>query len=252
MILLLDIGNTRIKWGGLIGGEFQAGSALPRGGGDVAKMIDAVQAKQYRPARVIVSNVAQDQYRDLLASEVDRRWGCQVEFVATLASAFGVVNGYEEPQLLGVDRWLALIAARQVADGALCVVDCGTALTVDLLTREGEHLGGMIVPGVGLMQEALVNNTEGLNEASEWSTKEGALLMARNTADAISGGAHYSLMALIDRVASDAREPLGEDLSVVLTGGDAKTLKTHLRCDTLFEPDLVLKGLAIVAEAAER
>ncbi|VAW89608.1 Pantothenate kinase type III, CoaX-like [hydrothermal vent metagenome] len=252
MILLLDIGNTRIKWGGLVGGEFLPGSALQRGDGDVTSMISAVEGKQYCPSHVVVSNVAQDEYHARLVSEVGRRWGCEVEFVATQATAFGVVNGYDEPQRLGVDRWLALIAARQVVDGALCVIDCGTALTVDLLTQEGVHLGGIIVPGVTLMREALVNNTEGLDVTSEWQAEDGGLLMARNTADAIAGGAHYSLVALIDRAVLDARTLLDNDLSVVLTGGDANTLKTHLKCDSLFEPDLVLKGLAVVAKVVKQ
>jgi len=250
MILLLDIGNTRIKWGALIRGELQAGGVQQRGANDVAKVLAAVKQHHYRPTRVMVSNVAQDEYRALLTSEMAGHWGCEAEFAVTQAAAFGVVNGYDEPQRLGVDRWLALIAARKMVDGALCVVDCGTALTIDLLDSSGAHLGGLIVPGVTLMQEALVNNTEGLSVVTEWQAKGEGLLMARNTADAISGGAHYSLAALVDRVALDARVLLGENPSVVLTGGGASALKTHLQCESQLEPHLVLQGLAISAKEA--
>jgi len=250
MILLLDIGNTRIKWGSLIGGEFAVGGALLRAKGDVAELIEAVEAKQYRPTRVVVSNVAQASYRELLADEVGTHWGCEVVFPGVEVAAFGVINGYDEPQRLGVDRWLALIAARQLVDGALCVIDCGTALTVDLLTQEGEHLGGMITPGVGLMQAALLNNTEGLHVAGAWPAEEESLLMACNTADAISGGAYYALIALIERVANDLRAPLGDDVSLILTGGDAAIISAHLRCRVQLEPDLVLRGVAMVAEAS--
>ena len=252
MILLLDIGNTRIKWAGLIGGEFQSGGALPRGDGDVRGVIDAVQEKQYGPTRVVVSNVAQDSYREQLQSEVAAVWGCQVEFVTTSAAAFGVVNGYDEPRSLGVDRWLALIAARQLSDGALCIVDCGTALTVDLLSADGVHLGGMIVPGVSLMQGALLNNTEGLNDSNEWQADGEMQFMMRNTGDAISGGACYAAVALIDRVLTDAQTKLGAEVSLVLTGGDAEMVKPHLQGESLFEPDLVLKGVAMVAGAASQ
>ncbi len=252
MILLLDIGNTRIKWGFLREGQLQAGGALLRGEGDVAAVIAAVQLEQSSPARVVISNVAATEYNDLLCHQVAASWGCEVERVAAQAAAFGVINGYDEPQQLGVDRWLALVAARNMVGGALCVIDCGTALTVDLVNSSGAHLGGMIVPGMALMQAALIDNTEGLRVASEWQAKDELLFLARNTTDAILGGAHYALIALIDRVASDAQVALGEAAEVVLSGGDAAVLRKHLQCETLFEPDLVLKGLAVVAGADQR
>ncbi len=252
MILLLDIGNTRIKWGCLIAGEFQSGGAQLRGEGDVASMVAAVQARHYCPLRVVVSNVADDAYREQLCSVVSDTWGCQVEVAATQAAAFGVVNGYDEPHRLGVDRWLALIAARQLCDGALCLVDCGTALTVDLLTGEGVHLGGMIVPGVSLLQATLVKNTEGLHVISGWQADSEVCFMARNTVDAMSAGACYSSVALIDRAFADAQQSLGEGVSLVLTGGDASMLRPHLQCEGVFEPDLVLKGVAMIAGAANQ
>jgi len=252
MILLLDIGNTRIKWGCLIDGEFQSGGVQSRGDGGVASVIAVVQARQYRPLHVVVSNVADDGYCEQLRSEVNVAWGCQVEVVATQAAAFGVVNGYDEPHRLGVDRWMALIAARQLCDGALCIVDCGTALTVDLLTGKGEHLGGMIVPGMSLLQDALVKNTEGLHAISARRAGDEAYFMARNTVDAMSSGARYSLVALIDRVFADAQRSLGEGVSLVLTGGDASMLRPHLQCEGVFEPDLVLNGVAIVARGVNQ
>ena len=235
MILLLDIGNTRIKWGCVMAGEFQSGGVLTRGEGDVAGMVAAVQVRHCLPLRVVVSNVADDDYGEQLRAEVSARWGCQVEIVAPQVAAFGVVNGYDEPHRLGVDRWLALIAARQLCDGALCIVDCGTALTVDLLTEEGAHLGGMIVPGVSLLQDALVKNAEGLHViGGGWAGGE-AYFMARNTADAMSAGACYSSVALIDRVLADAQQSLGKGVLLVLTGGDAGMLRPYLRCKGLFE-----------------
>ena len=252
MILLLDIGNTRIKWGGLIGGEFQSGGVLPRGEGDIQNVMAAVQAKQYRPSRVVVSNVAQASYCERLQIEVGVNWGCPVELVETQAAALGVVNGYDEPHQLGVDRWLALIAARQMYKGALCVVDCGTALTVDLLTDEGVHLGGMIAPGVSLMQGALLNNAAGLHVASEWRIGDDATFMARNTADAILNGARYSSIALIDRLYFDAQRELGTEVLLVLTGGDAVMLQPHLRHGGVLESELVLKGVAMIAGAADQ
>ncbi len=252
MILLLDIGNTRIKWGCLIAGEFQPGGAQTRGAGDVASMVAAVQARHCHPLHVVVSSVADDAYREQLCRVVSEIWDCQVEMAATQAAAFGVVNGYDEPLSLGVDRWLALIAARQLCDGALCLVDCGTALTVDLLTAEGVHLGGMIVPGVSLLRDTLVKNTEGLHVTNGGRAAGEMHFMARNTADAMSAGACYSSVALIDRVFVDAQQSLGEGVSLLLTGGDVSMLRPHLQCEGVFEPDLVLKGVAMIAGAANQ
>lgn len=252
MILLLDIGNSRIKWGLLVEGEFQSGGVTPRDDGDVATLLDDVQLRANALQRVVVSNVAGDKYAAPLREQVKERWGCAVDFVTTQATGFGVVNGYDEPSSLGVDRWLALIAARQSFDGALCVVDCGTALTVDCIGRNGQHLGGMIVPGMALMREALVKNTDGLNVASESEMTDAHLFAARNTAEAIIGGACYSSLALLDRVAVDASEMMGEQATLVITGGGAAALLSNLKHEWHHEPELVLKGIVMVAEEGGR
>jgi len=252
MILLLDIGNTRIKWGTFSQGKLQPGRAMLRGGDAIATLLDKVEQRCGAPLRVMVSNVAGSDVIDPLNEQVAARWRSEVETVQTQSAAFGITNGYDEPQRLGVDRWLALIAARQMCDRALCVVDCGTALTVDLLDRQGGHLGGMIVPGVGLMQGALISNTDALTLESDRQAGKYPLFAARNTADGITGGVQYTLAALIDRVAVDAKVLIGEEAAVVLTGGDAAVLKPQLRCNPRFEPDLVLKGMVVVAEVDGR
>ncbi len=248
MILLLDIGNSRIKWGFFSQDQFQAGGASQRNEAGLAEMLAAVQAKQDAPARVLVSNVAGVTFSDRLAQYVVEDLQCEIELVTTQAAAFGVINGYAEPQQLGVDRWLALIAARNIDRTATCVVDCGTAVTIDLLNSHGEHLGGMIVPGLALMQTALVNNTEGLNQVSAHKMMDTRLFLARNTAEGIVRGAHYTLLALIERVVADAKGTVNEDVKLIVTGGDGAVLSQYLQCAHQSEPDLVLKGLAMVAE----
>lgn len=248
MVLLLDIGNSRIKWGFFSRGQFQAGGASQRNEAGLAEMLAAVQAKQDTPERALVSNVAGVTFSDRLAQYIVENLQCEIELVTTRAAAFGVTNGYVEPQQLGVDRWLALIAARNIDRTAICVVDCGTAVTIDLLNSHGEHLGGMIVPGLALMQTALVKNTEGLNQVSARKIVDTPLFLARNTADGIVSGAYYTLMALIERMVADAKGIVGEDVKLIVTGGDGVVLNQHLKCKHQSEPDLVLKGLAMVAE----
>lgn len=248
MILLLDVGNSRIKWGFFNRGQFQAGGASLRNEAGLAEMLAAVQAEQDAPARVLVSNVAGVKFSDQLAQYIVENLQCEIELVTTQAGAFAVINGYAEPQQLGVDRWLALIAARNIDRAATCVVDCGTAVTVDLLNSHGEHLGGMIVPGLALMETALFNNAEGLNQVSARKKMDAPRFLARNTADGIMSGAHYTLMALIERVVADAKGLVGEDVKLIVTGGDGAVLRQYLQCKHQSEPDLVLKGLAMVVE----
>lgn len=248
MILLLDIGNTRIKWALEESGQLQSGGVIPRGANDVAILCDQVKQRG-GASRLVISNVAGGGYAERLRGELRLRLGCPVEFVETLPEGFGVVNGYDDPRQLGVDRWLALIAAHHAFDGPLCVIDCGTALTVDLLERDGTHLGGMIVPGVKLMQDALVSSAEQLNLARDRQMGDAPCFVARNTVDAIKGGVRYAQVALIERVISDARSQLGDEMEVVLTGGGADELKAFISANYRHEPELVLKGVAIVAEA---
>jgi len=250
MILLLDMGNTRIKWGLLSEGRFQSGGAARRSDDSFAVMCAALQSKQIIPARVMAANVAGANDRARLCQHVKASWGCEVEWVVTQAAAFGVINGYDQPQQLGVDRWLALIAVRNITQAATCVIDCGTAVTTDVLNSDGEHLGGMIVPGRALMQATLINNTEGLNEVGEWKNEGEPLFLARNTTDGIMGGAYYALTALIERMALDAQRLIGGDVKLIVSGGDGAVLSQHLQVPHQSEPDLVLKGLAMVAGEA--
>ncbi len=250
MILLVDAGNTRIKWAVLENGVLHSGGAILRhGGADGVDPLSAPWAALTPPRRLLIANVAGAEFAASFGAWTQRIWGLQAEFVSAQAKGFGVTNGYTEPQLLGVDRWLALVAARRLVKGPVCVVDCGTALTIDVMEKNGEHLGGLIVPGLVLMRRVLLEKTAGIGPAMGDISSRDVPLLAQDTRGGVMGGTLYAAASLIERIVRDADESVGGGMTCILTGGDADTIRPLLSADFRFEPELVLQGLAIVAEA---
>ena len=155
-------------------------------------------------------------------------------------------TAYRDPAQLGVDRWLAALAAFAAERSAVCVIDAGTALTVDIVDDSGLHLGGLIAPGPELMRESLVRGTAQL--ASGCIEQVNAF--ADNTADAISLGCGDATRGVLRGVAErlESRAP-GERYRWYLTGGAAPLVAALLERQWIQVPDLVLRGLAVVAGA---
>lgn len=250
MILLVDAGNTRIKWAELEGNALQSGAAVLRR--RVEEDMDGLAgawAALPAPRRLLVASVAGSEFGERLRILAGRLWGLAPEFIAAQATAFGVTNAYTEPQRLGVDRWLALVAAHRLVHEPVCIVDCGTALTVDVMARDGEHLGGLIIPGLGLMRRALLEKTAGIELAIGGAQTGEVALFAKDTRSGVMGGTLYATVAAIDRIVQDVAEVIGAEPACVLTGGDAGVVRGLLAAEFRHEPELVLKGLAIVAGA---
>ena len=200
------------------------------------------------PQRVIVSNVGGPSVASELSGWIRDTWRKEMEYVTAQPSAYGVTNAYTEPACLGADRWAALIGAHRKFSGPVCVVDCGTALTIDALAEDGEHLGGLIIPGIGLMRRSLSDSTNGIDA----NVSGDISLLARRTSDAVTAGTLYAAVAVIDRVVSDVEAELNRDLACVITGGDAQSVYPLLARNAVYEPTLVLEGLAAMAEGGSR
>src|SRR5216684_949194 len=151
------------------------------------------------------------------------------------------------PTSRGADRWLALIGAWTKARSALCVVDAGTAVKVDSVDTSGQHLGGLIAPGIHMMREALMNNTSDIAKAAEHSTPSLAGVMANNTIGAVSRGAVFALAGMADRAAEVIAQSTGTKPRLFITGGDAGMITGTMRSHGEIVPDLVLQGLAVIA-----
>src|SRR6202041_606934 len=173
-----------------------------------------------RPSRVLVSNVAGPAMAKALARLTKKAFRVKIEFVTATQEFDGLTNGYLDPSLLGADRWLALIGAWTKARSALCVVDAGTAVKVDSVDALGQHLGGLIVPGIHMMREALMNKTSDIAKAVQHSTPSLAGVLANNTIGAVSRGAVFALAVMAARAAEVIEQSTGTKPKLFITGGD--------------------------------
>jgi type III pantothenate kinase len=251
MILLLDIGNTRIKWAQALNGALTPQQSILHREVATETWTRQLFRERFRPARLLVSNVAGEAMAATIRREAERTWRVSPEFAVTAANAAGVTNAYPQPALHGVDRWLALIAARHLTSNAACVIDAGTAITIDALNGRGLHLGGVIIPGIRMMVESLLVHTSDLGSKSRRSapraTNRGnAGMFANDTGQGIENGALFAIAAAADRgVAELTREVRGDRPAVYLTGGDAERIRAVMMTPAEIVPDLVLRGLAV-------
>lgn len=245
MKLLLDLGNTRLKWVW----QTPSGAWLAAGAvdwrDDVGAALEAEWADMPRPDQVIGASVVDAVREEQIAALAMGWWRESTCWLRTPAQACGVRNAYAEPQRLGVDRFLAMVAAHAAGHGPSVLVSVGTALTLDVLTADGRHLGGLIAPGPLLMQQALFGATARLRPEQAAAIVE----LADNTADAVASGCWHAAAALVERFAARTAARLDTVPELVLGGGDAAALLPLLSLPARLGQDAVLRGLAIWAEA---
>ena len=236
MILCLDAGNTRLKWGVRDGREWRVQGAFdPAETGQLAGMLpDGI-------TRILACNVAGAGVAKRIKA-LATALAVPLDWFRSSASACGVTNGYDNPAQLGADRWAALIGARGAHPGAALVVMAGTATTIDVLDADVVFRGGLILPGLDLMRRSLARNTAGLPEARGFYCE-----LPTNTDDAIVSGALHATLGAIERMAALLRRPASADFSVILSGGAADILAPHLDLPLHRVDNLVLEGLARVA-----
>ena len=244
MILLMDIGNTRIKWARLEGGKLGQKGAASHLDSEIGTVLDRVFDGP-DPAHVLASNVAGPLVAEALSELCSRRYHLRPEFLIASPEACGVRNGYADPARLGADRWAAVIGAYHRVAGAVCVIDAGTAITVDAVNKLGRHLGGLIAPGPQTMRRALAGATASLRDTGEGEFG----LFCRETRSAIASGGWHAAAGFLERMHVLISKELGPDVHFLLTGGDAERLNELVPKRFTLAPDLVLQGLAVVAGA---
>lgn len=247
-LLLVDIGNSRIKWAIKDGNEFTAAAPRLHRGHQLSDLLDMDWAHITAPDRIFISWVTKQELRAELDAWIGLHWQLVPHYLTSSRREGGVVNGYDNAQTLGSDRWAAMIAAYHDQQGAVCVISCGTAITVDVVNNNGRHLGGLILPGVVSMQAVLFQQTA-LQPVIIKPTSQKTLL-GNNTHDCISLGIHHTLSALFVRLMMYLREELETEPTCYLTGGDAPELQPLLPPSARHDPYLVLKGLALIASNA--
>lgn len=263
-VLLLDIGNSRIKWARLPASShrgYRRGQRFAARGAIDLERFDARGAALERLlvsmgplSRIVVCNVAGAAVERRVRA-LARRAGVRApQFIRSSAAAAGVRNAYAEPWRLGADRWAALIGAHFEYPGrALCLAAVGTALTIDLLDERGRHRGGSIIPGPELMIKSLLERTAGIRRragpnATQAMARAAASpgLFARDTRGAVTAGALNAAAALIGESMRAARRLLGRSPRLILSGGGAGKVGSRLRVPFRRGDELVLRGLAVL------
>lgn len=242
-MLLVDVGNTRIKWGLAHAREISGYGAAVHAGKSLTEVLPTVWADLPLPQRILVANVAGANAAEGLRHYCREHFKLVPEFVVPVWQSCGVTNGYHDPAQLGADRWAAVIGAYRQHRGPVCVIGCGTAITVDTVIPDGLHLGGLIAPGLGIMHRALAAATAALpSEAGDT-----VQFYARDTGTAVTSGVHYAATFFIEHAVAEIRVEHGQDMPALLTGGDAEKLQTLLRGRFTLTPHLVLEGLSVLA-----
>jgi len=274
MKLLVDVGNSRIKWAFGADGELVAGGETV---GDVEAALGAMSGSGQVPDAIRIANVAGADAGFRIAATLQKRFGIDPVFARSAVVGGGIRNGYSDPGQLGIDRWLALCGAYVRYKAPVCVVDAGTATTIDLVSGTGGHKGGLILPGPDLMRLALLRFTgdlarlsagtsldpDGIYQPAELSPDQirSGIMFGNDTAAAIRYGGLQATACLARRCMDELCATLspGETPGVlVLTGGAAPDLHAALLRLGGFQtsgvrqghrlecrPQLVLEGLAL-------
>jgi len=245
VILLLDIGNTRVKWGWLEGGQVRAGGVAMHKR-DPALILQGWTLAE-PPEQLLVVSVAGAELTETALAWARQNWGIEPGLLRAGSGAelLGVTTAYRHPDKLGADRWAAAVGAYVASRSAVCVVDCGSAITVDAVDATGKHLGGLIMPGWRLMRAALHFGTAALPLADT----EAVQLFALDTVDAIVSGTMLGAAAMVENLTQRMLSEMDEPAELWLTGGDAAHLLPYLQHEFRHAPGLVLQGLAAMAES---
>ncbi len=253
MIALFDMGNSRIKWAWLDQtlGQDQiclkdTGSASYRESS--LNQLGALNWSGWpHPEQIIISSVASEEHSQQLQNWCVQHWQVKPTCVSAVASQCGVRNAYVVVDELGCDRWVAMLGAHYLFHTDMCIIDCGTAMTVDFLDASGQHLGGYIIPGQSVMQQSLVHATDAITSGLGQHGVGDSVEPGRSTRECIERGVIMAAVGLIEKSIKEMQSRTGKSFSALFTGGNAEALFACFNQPTLHEPNLVLVGLAQIA-----
>ncbi len=240
--LQMDVGNSSAKWR-LVQGD----DVLARGKYflDEESSREELFSSVDRPGQIWISSVASSQAEKALTNMLVEKWGVQPWYARTQVQTSGLKNSYQDATRMGVDRWLAMLAAREVITGRFCVVDAGSALTIDIVDANGHHEGGYIIPGPELMERALLLDTDRVRfeENAKYELGPG-----HSTAEAVRHGIAVAQAGAVHMVLTQMS--IDHD-QLLICGGGGGTLQSLLGGAGQQVPELVFDGLALMANAAK-
>jgi type III pantothenate kinase len=246
--LAIDVGNTRLKWA--VYETPRAGAVLLAQGAEFLENIDRLAEGEWadlaEPVRMLGCIVAGDAVKRRVQEQMEL-WDVTPQWVVSSAAEAGLINGYDHPTRLGADRWVAMIGARQrmMAQGParpMVVVMVGTAVTVEAVDVSGKFLGGLILPGHGIMLRALESGTAGLHvptgEVREFPT---------NTSDALTSGGTYAIAGAVERMVQHVRAHCGSEPACYMTGGAGWKMAPSMSVSFELVDGLIFDGLLEIA-----
>lgn len=252
MNLLIDSGNSRVKWAAYLsaGDEsvFTVGDAIDRAQPDYVERLSGLLSQVGSDAVIFVSDVAASASSSVVDQIRALRPNAHLVSVMSTESGFGVSNCYRDVGTLGSDRWTALIGARHGLSGDVIVLDCGTAITVDAMTASGRFIGGMILPSAWLAEQALSDGTT-LIDRQNWRSDDDPKSLGQSTGSCVQLGASAAALGGVKMAVEIAAHELSNNYSVIVTGGDALIYIDALSGAAIHDPALVLRGLAVIADA---
>ncbi|MBD3610110.1 MAG: type III pantothenate kinase [Gammaproteobacteria bacterium] len=244
LVLLVDVGNSACKWAWLTAAGLQHHAALAY---EDERFSYQYLLEQWQTAGeitdILVAAVANNDVVFQVLHELSSQTHRQIKRLSSSEHAAGVKNAYQHADKLGVDRWLAMIAAKNQLQSAVCVVDCGTAMTIDIIAADGQHLGGQIIPGMQMMANALHNSTALLPQVTSY---EDAGCLGKDTDSCISQGIRTALSGAVNSVMSE-NQHIGP-LQGIITGGNGSKIMSMLKGNWQYRPHLVLEGMAVLAK----
>lgn len=241
--LLFDIGNTRLKWALYQADKFiQQGNLLASE--ITPELLDQTFDDQQRPDSIWISNVGSVVVIEQLSDWVKQNYLLNIQLLEVSQSCCGITNEYKSQDTQGVDRWVAAIGARSVlTEGHLIIVDAGTAVTIDWLSKENRFEGGTILPGYNLMHDSLMKKTAGVSSDFSWAQQ----IVGRSTQECVNSGVSFGLVGAIERVVKQMTGIIGAPVNLLLTGGSALAIAERSDLDFILQENLVLLGVAAIA-----
>ena len=246
--LAIDVGNTRLKWA-LYQNPHANAPVLAQGAeflDNIDKLAEGAWSALPAPERMLGCVVAGEAVRKRVEAQMEL-WDVAAQWVVPSTAEAGIHNGYDVPTRLGADRWVAMIGAwhRALAQGParpMVVVMVGTAVTVDAINADGEFLGGLILPGHGIMLRALETGTAGLRvptgDVREFPT---------NTSDALTSGGTYAIAGAVERMVQHMRQHCGVEPKCIMTGGAGWKMAPSMSLQFELVDNLIFDGLLEMA-----